>query len=339
MLPATGRIEVAGNLARFVRPGLLEEYSVSVDGVRQDFVVLERPSLGSSVSCFVPWEEEKEGKRGQSWEKEVDRPVAEQLCLHLAVKGARVEQSAYGATLMLPASGCKVAYWRLKVTDANGRELSARMEVPDQSASRNSDSEGSLAILVDDAEAAYPIRIDPTFSDANWISMGGLPGASSTIYAAARDSSRNIYIGGAFTVVGDVVANYIAKWDGSAWSALGWGMIGAVRALAVDSSGHLYAGGIFTTAGGKVSAYLAKAVIAEPTPPTISQPPRVENGNFTVGYSGAPNATYAIQFRTNLTQGTWQHYTNVTASPSGQFVFTAPVAQAPMRVFRVVPVP
>ena len=33
-----------GQTVRFTRPGLVEEYSVSMDGVRQDFVVLERPS-------------------------------------------------------------------------------------------------------------------------------------------------------------------------------------------------------------------------------------------------------------------------------------------------------
>jgi hypothetical protein len=42
-LPSTGTVAVAGQLARFARPTLLEEYSVSADGVRQDFVVLTRP--------------------------------------------------------------------------------------------------------------------------------------------------------------------------------------------------------------------------------------------------------------------------------------------------------
>ena len=68
------------------------------------------------------------------------------------------------------------------------------------------------------------MRIDPTFSDANWISMGGIPGASSPVRAAAVDGSGNLYIGGEFAVVGDVIANYIAKWDGSSWSALGSGI-------------------------------------------------------------------------------------------------------------------
>ena len=39
-------------------------------------------------------------------------------------------------------------------------------------------------------------------------------------------SGTNLYAGGYFTTAGGVPANYIAKWDGSAWSALGSGMNG-----------------------------------------------------------------------------------------------------------------
>jgi len=41
--PATGTVEVVGKLARLIRPGLVEEYSVSMDGVRQDFLITQRP--------------------------------------------------------------------------------------------------------------------------------------------------------------------------------------------------------------------------------------------------------------------------------------------------------
>jgi len=54
------------------------------------------------------------------------------------------------------------------------------------------------------------VRIDPSFSDANWISMGGIPGADGWVYAAVVDGSGNLYIGGAFTLVGDVIATGIA---------------------------------------------------------------------------------------------------------------------------------
>jgi hypothetical protein len=42
-LPPTGKVVVAGQVARFIRPGLTEECSVSVAGVRQDFVIEQRP--------------------------------------------------------------------------------------------------------------------------------------------------------------------------------------------------------------------------------------------------------------------------------------------------------
>ena len=53
-------------------------------------------------------------------------------------------------------------------------------------------------------DAVYPVRIDPTFSDANWVSMGGIPGADGHVYAAVVDGSGNLYIGGDFTVVGNI---------------------------------------------------------------------------------------------------------------------------------------
>ena len=52
--------------------------------------------------------------------------------------------------------------------------------------------------------------------------------------------------------------NRIARWDGSAWSALGSGMNSTVKALAFDNSGNLYAGGYFTTAGGETVNRIAK---------------------------------------------------------------------------------
>src|SRR5687768_12531419 len=72
-----------------------------------------------------------------------------------------------------------------------------------------------------------------TFTDTNWTSMGGLPGANHIVAAAVVDGSGNLYIGGAFTIVGKTTASCIAKWDGTNWSALGAGMNNAVSALAV----------------------------------------------------------------------------------------------------------
>ena len=217
-LARTGTVAVVENLARFVRPGLVEEYSASVDGVRQDFLVFERP-----------------GGEGR-------------VRVELDLAGARAEGLAGGARLVLDDCGRKIAYSRLRAVDARGGELPARMKVA---------SANCLAVLVGDAGAAYPLRIDPTFSDANWISMGGFPGASDPVNAAVVDGAGDLYIGDDFTVMGETVANRVAKWDGSAWSALGAGLNDRVRALAVSGT-NLYVGGDFTTAGGKAANYVAK---------------------------------------------------------------------------------
>src|SRR6185436_16714028 len=89
------------------------------------------------------------------------------------------------------------------------------------------------------------------------------------VYALAVSDS-DLYAGGWFTNAGGIAANYIAKWDGSNWSALGSAMDGraelfnrfSVFALAISGS-NLYAGGSFTTAGGKASAYIARAVLGD----------------------------------------------------------------------------
>jgi Rax2 C-terminal beta propeller domain len=218
LLREAGTVAIGAKTARYIRPRLVEEYSVSVDGVRQDFLVLHRP-------CG-------EGK----------------LRLQMAVAGAKAEALVDGARLVLNGSGRRLAYSRLRVTDAHGLELAARLEVT---------SANSLAVLVNDAAAVYPVRIDPTFSDENWISMGGLPGTDLRVYAAVVDGSNNLYLGGDFTIAGDVFANRIAKWNGNSWSALGSGVNGSVWALTV-SGGDLYVGGSFTTAGGSPANGIAK---------------------------------------------------------------------------------
>jgi hypothetical protein len=176
-LAGAGKVAVSGQTVRFSRPGLTEEYSVSMDGVRQDFVVEQAPS----------------------------DPAAGELMVTLAVTGARIEPAAYGARLLLRESGRKIAYSRLRAVDATGTELPARIEVC-------SGAEASLLVVVKDAQAVYPVRIDPTFSDADWISMGGIPGVDATVYAAVVDGVGNLYIGGDFTIAGNVMANHIARW-------------------------------------------------------------------------------------------------------------------------------
>ncbi len=106
--------------------------------------------------------------------------------------------------------------------------------------------------------------------DPSWLpTFGGAPGVyPNEIRALAvlddgTGGGSALYAGGNFWTAGGVPANYVAKWNGTAWSALGAGMNGAVNALAVfdDGSGDgpaLYAGGQFTSAGGVPANYIAK---------------------------------------------------------------------------------
>jgi len=96
-----------------------------------------------------------------------------------------------------------------------------------------------------------------------WVPLGAGIGDGSVFSLAAYDDGGGaaLYAAGSFTTAGGIAVNSIAKWNGSAWSALAGGMDGPVHALAVfdDGSGPaLYAGGDFTTAGGMLASCIAK---------------------------------------------------------------------------------
>ena len=222
-LPNKGQVETEQQPIRFIRPGLVEEYSVSVDGVRQDFIVLQSPQ-GSG-----------------------------DLCLELSLDGAVAEPISSGVQIKMNGSGRHLSYQRLKVSDAGGRSLQAFWEVS---------GTNQICIRVADAGAQYPVRIDPTFSDTDWVGTGGTLSNQSplwtdgTIYSFARIGT-SLYVGGTFTTAGGVTATNIAMWDGSKWSTLGSGIDGPVYALAVSGT-NIYAGGLFTTAGGVTASNVAK---------------------------------------------------------------------------------
>jgi len=134
-LPQHGIVEVdEAALVRFVRPNCTEEFRVGLDGIRQDFVI-SRPPTGRGL-----------------------------LRLELQAHGAEVMQQGGRLELHLSDANRVVSYGRLHVEDATGKTLKADM------VRTGSDR---IALLVDDSSAAYPVRIDPTFSDANWTGLGG----------------------------------------------------------------------------------------------------------------------------------------------------------------------
>ncbi|MBV6501848.1 MAG: hypothetical protein CJBNEKGG_04378 [Prosthecobacter sp.] len=85
----------------------------------------------------------------------------------------------------------------------------------------------------------------------------GLTGGTLTVNAVAV-MGGDVFIGGTFTAVDGLSASRVARWDGSAWSALGSGANGSVNAMAVLGS-ELFIGGTFSSVGGvSLTSRLAK---------------------------------------------------------------------------------
>jgi WD40 repeat protein len=88
---------------------------------------------------------------------------------------------------------------------------------------------------------------------------------NSYIGALAVLPNSDVVAGGAFTIAGNVFANGIARWNGSAWAPLGAGVTGtatgagaSVNSLTVLPNGDLVAAGRFTTAGGVSANNIAR---------------------------------------------------------------------------------
>ena len=94
-------------------------------------------------------------------------------------------------------------------------------------------------------------------ADAQWDPRFGVVGANGFVYAFVNDGNGNLYVGGNFNVVGNTLANRIAKWNGETWSAVGQGFNNIVRGLALKD-GDLYAVGNFTQADGVTANRVAK---------------------------------------------------------------------------------
>ena len=98
--------------------------------------------------------------------------------------------------------------------------------------------------------------------DYRWQSGFGLPDGANIGITAVVQAGSSVYIGGYFNAVSDVAANGVARWDGTAWRALGSGLGNAlgegVDALAVAPNGDLYAAGTFRQAGSAAVNGLAR---------------------------------------------------------------------------------
>jgi len=120
-----GVVRHAANRVEIVREGLTEWYVNSEAGVEQGFTLAKRP--------------DGEGD----------------LQLDLALSSATATPRGDGVALRTP-TGRVLQYDHLMVNDASGATLPARLEVPDPH---------RIRIVVSDAEAAYPLTIDPLITE------------------------------------------------------------------------------------------------------------------------------------------------------------------------------
>lgn len=95
-------------------------------------------------------------------------------------------------------------------------------------------------------------------ASSTWAALGsGIAGGLGQVYNLAFDPNGVLYATGNFTTAGGGGAAGIARWDGSAWAAMGSGLtyLGSPsygRALAMGRDGRLYVTGVFDDAGGVV---------------------------------------------------------------------------------------
>lgn len=98
--------------------------------------------------------------------------------------------------------------------------------------------------------------------DVYWDERFNIGGAGGAIYTVAISGCEDVYIGGRFTFIGDIIANNIARWNGREWFKLGDGLRAdgrnaAVTAIVVNGE-DVYVGGAFDSAGTKEAANVAR---------------------------------------------------------------------------------
>jgi len=130
----------------------------------------------------------------------------------------------------------------------------------------DSDGAGPMAAQLVAAGAFHGIA---RWDGAVWASFrGGMDGSVAAVTTWDPDGAgplpAQLFAGGYFAIAGGMVVNSIARWDGTAWRAVGTGLSDYVRALTPwdpDGPGatpeHLVAGGDFATAGGTIANHIA----------------------------------------------------------------------------------
>jgi outer membrane protein assembly factor BamB len=101
------------------------------------------------------------------------------------------------------------------------------------------------------AQSPSPMfRRNPGHTAYDWFPVGVGVQAGKSVFALSGGAGSVLYAGGNFLLAGNLLANRIAQWNGTSWSALGNGVSDGYVAATAVSGNDLYVGGVFTYAGG-----------------------------------------------------------------------------------------
>lgn len=102
----------------------------------------------------------------------------------------------------------------------------------------------------DSVELKYLRKFD--IENNKWESVPG--SFDGRIRAISKDNQGNLYVGGEFTTIDNITANYIAKWDGSNWSNLSAGVDNYVLAIECYEQ-NVFVGGSFKKVDNDITSH------------------------------------------------------------------------------------
>lgn len=187
--------------------------------------------------------------------------VVQASALALVPGGDLIVGGAFSAAGGVPASN--IARWNGTSWAALGAGVTSSGVVADLQTLPNGDViVAGWFTSAGGVPAKHVARWNPT--SGTWFTLGsGLGGGDPDAQAVTLLPNGDIVVAGQFSVAGGVAAKNVARWDGTAWTALGTGLSGSgiytgVRELAVGPSGDLLGGGDFQSAGSVATPYLAR---------------------------------------------------------------------------------
>jgi hypothetical protein len=124
-----------------------------------------------------------------------------------------------------------------------------------------------------------------------WAALGtGLGGPIVGLaYTLATLANGDLVAGGWFSTAGGVAANNIARWNGTAWSAVGTGLNSSALSMVTLPNGDLVVGGLFTAAGCIAANRIARwngttwSAMGSGLSGTVSSVAVLPNGDVVVG--------------------------------------------------------